>query len=176
MLSHKLGEDVTVVRDYGTSAATHRGDPGLNQVWTNLIDNAIDAMDGKRNPPHRHASRRRGARGRDRRYRAEMPPEVQARAFEPFFTTKEIGRGTGLGLDISRRIIFDRHHGSIAIESSPQGTVLRVRLPRDRAVRSAPDTTDRRALSLRGHGARHRATTCVGARNTCTSNRRCSTC
>ena len=63
-----------------------------------------------------------------------MPPEVQARAFEPFFTTKEVGKGTGLGLDISRRIIADRHHGSITIESSPAGTVLRVRLPRDRAV------------------------------------------
>jgi signal transduction histidine kinase len=63
-----------------------------------------------------------------------MSPEVQARAFEPFFTTKEVGRGTGLGLDISRRIIADRHHGSIAIESTPEGTTLRVRLPRERAV------------------------------------------
>jgi signal transduction histidine kinase len=58
-----------------------------------------------------------------------MPPEVQARAFEPFYTTKELGKGTGLGLDISRRIIVERHRGQIEIESTPTGTVLRVRLP-----------------------------------------------
>ena len=58
-----------------------------------------------------------------------MPPDVQARAFEPFFTTKDVGKGTGLGLDISRRIIVDRHHGQITIESQPNETVLRVRLP-----------------------------------------------
>ena len=58
-----------------------------------------------------------------------MPPDVQARAFEPFFTTKDVGKGTGLGLDISRRIVVDRHHGRITIESSAQGTVMSVRLP-----------------------------------------------
>jgi signal transduction histidine kinase len=135
MLSHKLGEDVTVVRDYDASAPRIEAIPvELNQVWTNLIDNAIDAMDGK-------GTLRIATRADAEALVVEigdtgpgMPPEVQARAFEPFFTTKEIGRGTGLGLDISRRIIADRHHGSIAIESSPQGTVLQVRLPRDRAV------------------------------------------
>ena len=59
-----------------------------------------------------------------------MSPEVKARAFEPFYTTKDVGKGTGLGLDISRRIIADRHHGQIAIDSAPNETVLRVRLPR----------------------------------------------
>ena len=58
-----------------------------------------------------------------------MPPDVAARAFEPFFTTKEVGKGTGLGLDISRRIIVDRHHGQITIEAQPNETMLRVRLP-----------------------------------------------
>ena len=58
-----------------------------------------------------------------------MPAEVQARAFEPFFTTKEVGKGTGLGLDIARRIVVDRHHGQIAIDSQPGRTVLSVRLP-----------------------------------------------
>lgn len=58
-----------------------------------------------------------------------MPLEVQARAFEPFYTTKDVGKGTGLGLDISRRIIVDRHHGQITIESQPPETVLRVSLP-----------------------------------------------
>jgi signal transduction histidine kinase len=61
-----------------------------------------------------------------------MPPEVQARAFEPFFTTKDVGEGTGLGLDISRRIIVDRHHGEIEIDSKPGETMMRVILPVDR--------------------------------------------
>ena len=58
-----------------------------------------------------------------------MPPEVQARAFDAFFTTKDVGKGTGLGLDISRRIVVERHNGEIEIESEPGNTVLRVRLP-----------------------------------------------
>jgi signal transduction histidine kinase len=58
-----------------------------------------------------------------------MPPHVAARAFEPFFTTKGVGKGTGLGLDIARRIVVERHGGTIAIDSQPGQTVLRVRLP-----------------------------------------------
>jgi signal transduction histidine kinase len=58
-----------------------------------------------------------------------MPPEVAGRAFEAFYTTKEVGKGTGLGLDIARRIVEDRHGGAIAIDSRPGGTVLSVRLP-----------------------------------------------
>lgn len=58
-----------------------------------------------------------------------MPPEIQARVFDPFFTTKDVGKGTGLGLDISRRIVVERHHGEIEIDSSPAGTTFRVHLP-----------------------------------------------
>jgi signal transduction histidine kinase len=58
-----------------------------------------------------------------------MSPEVAAHAFEPFFTTKEVGKGTGLGLDISRRIVVERHSGEITIHSDAGGTLVRVRLP-----------------------------------------------
>ena len=101
----------------------------LNQVWTNLIDNAVDAMDG--HGTLRLVTRRDGddvvvevidsGRG--------MDPDVQARVFEPFFTTKDVGKGTGLGLDISRRIVVDRHGGDISFESEPGSTTARVRLP-----------------------------------------------
>ena len=58
-----------------------------------------------------------------------MTPEVTARAFEAFYTTKDVGKGTGLGLDIARRIIVERHGGTIVIDSRPGETVLRVRIP-----------------------------------------------
>jgi signal transduction histidine kinase len=58
-----------------------------------------------------------------------MPPQVAERAFEPFYTTKDVGKGTGLGLDIARRIVVDRHGGTITIDPRPGETVLRVRLP-----------------------------------------------
>lgn len=131
MLGHELRNGVTVVREYDPEAPRIEANPGeLNQVWTNLIDNAIDAMDGS-------GTLRIATRGDGNDLVVEiadsgpgMPPEVQARAFEPFFTTKEVGKGTGLGLDISRRIVVERHHGQITIESRPNETVLRVRLPR----------------------------------------------
>jgi signal transduction histidine kinase len=71
-----------------------------------------------------------------------MPPEVAARAFEAFFTTKDVGQGTGLGLDIARRIVAERHSGTISIDPGPGpgGTVLRVRLPARRSETEAhPD-------------------------------------
>ena len=128
MLGHKL-DDVTVLREYGTDVPRVTANPGeLNQVWTNLIDNAIDAMDGV--GELRISTRRNGdeltvAVGDTG---AGMPPAVQARAFEPFFTTKDVGKGTGLGLDISRRIV-DRHRGRITIDSDSDGTTIGVHLP-----------------------------------------------
>ena len=86
-----------------------------------------------------------------------MPPEVQERAFDPFYTTKDVGQGTGLGLDISRRIVVERHHGEISIQSRKGATVLRVELPLHHDVAGAgaskpwrPDVLDRM-----GHERRH---------------------
>lgn len=130
MLGYKLGGDVAVVRDYAADAPRIEAYPGeLNQVWTNLIDNAIDAMDGA--GTLRLTTRAQGSdvvveicdSGRG------MPPEVVARAFEPFFTTKDVGKGVGLGLDIAQRIVAERHGGTITIDSRSGQTVLRVRLP-----------------------------------------------
>ena len=129
MLAHKLQGGVTVVRDYGNVPRIEAIAGELNQVWTNLIDNAIDAMEGT-------GTLRVSTRVNENGVVVEigdtgpgMPKEAQARAFEPFYTTKDVGKGTGLGLDISRRIIVERHGGEITIESRPDETVLRVRLP-----------------------------------------------
>ncbi|HYB46304.1 MAG TPA: ATP-binding protein [Streptosporangiaceae bacterium] len=130
MLGYKLGDRVTVVRDYGADVPRIQAHPGeLNQVWTNLIDNAIDAMSGA--GTLRVATR---AEGDDVVIEVGdtgpgMPPEVAARAFEAFYTTKDVGQGTGLGLDIAQRIVVERHGGTITIDSRPGETVLRVRIP-----------------------------------------------
>ncbi len=138
ILGHKLGAGVTVARDYAADLPRIEANPGeLNQVWTNLIDNAVDAMDGNGTLAITTRADSEDLVVQISDTGAGMPPEVQARAFEPFFTTKDVGKGTGLGLDISRRIIVDRHHGGISIESRPGETVLSVRLPR----RATPSTT-----------------------------------
>lgn len=130
MLGHKLRGGITVVRDYGEDVPRVVGYPGeLNQVWTNLIDNAADAMQGG-------GTLRLTTRVDEGHLIVEvadtgdgMPPDVASRAFEAFYTTKDVGKGTGLGLDIARRIVEERHGGTITIDSKPGGTVLRVRLP-----------------------------------------------
>ena len=130
MLAHKMQDGITVVRDYGDNVPQIEGIAGeLNQVWTNLIDNAIDAMEGTGTIRVSTRADENGVIVEVADTGPGMPKEVQARAFDPFYTTKEVGKGTGLGLDISRRIIVDRHGGEITIESRPGETVLRVRLP-----------------------------------------------
>ncbi|WP_410793514.1 sensor histidine kinase [Kribbella sp. C-35] len=130
MLGHKLRDGVEVVRAYGAGVPRIDAYAGeLNQVWTNLIDNAVDAMEGV-------GTLRITTRTDGDRVVVEftdtgpgMPPEVAARAFEPFYTTKDVGKGTGLGLDIAQRIVAEHHGGTIAITSRPGETTVQVRLP-----------------------------------------------
>jgi signal transduction histidine kinase len=130
MLGHQLRAGITVVRDYDRSLPRIcASGSDLNQVWTNLIDNAIDAMDG--NGELRLLTRRDGDDvvievGDDGH---GIPPEIQARVFEPFFTTKDVGQGSGLGLDIAYRIVVTQHHGDITLRSMPGDTTFTVRLP-----------------------------------------------
>jgi signal transduction histidine kinase len=132
MLAHKLKSGVTVVREYGELPQVDAYAGELNQVWTNLIDNAVDAMEG-----HGTLIVRTRAEGEKVVVELEdtgpgMPVDVAARAFEPFFTTKDVGKGTGLGLDIARRIVVERHGGAIDIVSPAhegKGTRMRVSLP-----------------------------------------------
>ncbi len=131
LLGHKLEDGVEVVRDYDRSlpmVVAYAAE--LNQVWTNLIDNAVDAMDGQGTLTVRTSS------VGDDRLMVEIgdtgpgvPSEIRTRVFEPFFTTKEIGRGTGLGLDIAWRIVVGRHGGEINLESAPGDTRFQIVLP-----------------------------------------------
>jgi signal transduction histidine kinase len=130
MLSGKIPPGITVVKDYDRSVPAIPAYAGeLNQVWTNLIDNAVSAMGSSGVLTVRT--------GLDREFvfvefgdtGPGVPPEIQERIFEPFFTTKPVGEGTGLGLDISWRIVVNKHHGDIAVASVPGDTRFRVRLP-----------------------------------------------
>lgn len=133
MLQHKLKEaDITIIREYD-SILPHINAIGneLNQVWTNLIDNAIDGI-GK----HGTITIRTKNEGNSQIMvevidsgSQGIPKQVQSRIFEPFFTTKEPGKGTGLGLSISHRIITQTHNGDISFYSRPGETRFQIRLP-----------------------------------------------
>lgn len=130
ILKHKLKKGVTVVREYDRSLPKLCAQGGeLNQVWTNIIHNAIDAMDGNGTLTIRTSRDRDCVLVEIGDTGPGIPPELQRRIFEPFFTTKDVGRGTGLGLDISYRIVVKRHHGDIRVESKPGETRFKVWLP-----------------------------------------------
>jgi signal transduction histidine kinase len=130
MLTTKIGDGVTVVRDYGRDLPRIPAFPSeLNQVWTNLIDNAVSAMNGSGTLTVRTALDRDRLLIEFGDTGPGVPPEIQDRIFEPFFTTKPVGQGTGLGLDISYRIVVTRHHGDLRVESVPGDTRFRVWLP-----------------------------------------------
>jgi signal transduction histidine kinase len=132
MLGGKMGPDITVAKYYAPGLPRIPAYPGeLNQVWTNLIDNAVAAMDGHGtltvrtwlDSEHGQIAVEFGDTG------PGIPADIQQRIFEPFFTTKPVGQGTGLGLDISWRIVVNRHHGDLRVESVPGDTRFIVRLP-----------------------------------------------
>ncbi len=129
LFGYKFKKGITVERDYAPNLPKISAfGSELNQVWTNLIDNAVDAMNGQgilrvrtRLEPQ-HILVEIGDNG------PGIPADVQARLFEPFFTTKEVGKGTGLGLDTVRQIV-KHHQGSISVESKAGDTQFLVRLP-----------------------------------------------
>ncbi len=131
IMQHKLKQGVTVKREYSPDLPRIEAYASeLNQVWTNIIDNAIDAMNGKGEISLRTYAQ-------DDKVVVEItdngpgiPADIQARIFEPFFTTKPPGHGTGLGLHISHDIIANRHHGQLLVESQPGKTKFKVILPK----------------------------------------------
>jgi signal transduction histidine kinase len=130
MLGHKLRDGVTVVRDYGADVPRIDAYAGeLNQVWTNLIDNAVDAMHGTGILRVTTRAERDSVVVEISDTGPGMSPQEAARAFDAFYTTKEVGKSLGLGLDIAQRIVVERHGGTITIDSRPGKTVLRVRIP-----------------------------------------------
>jgi signal transduction histidine kinase len=136
ILSYKLKGNVVVTREYDLSLPRiYAYGSQLNQVWTNLIDNAINAIKGN-------------GQIRIRTFRENdyllveiadngggIPPEIHSRIFEPFFTTKGVGEGTGLGLHIAYRIVVVYHEGDISLVSKPGCTCFQVRLPIEQSAR-----------------------------------------
>jgi signal transduction histidine kinase len=130
VLAHKLG-GLTVTREYEKGLPTIQANGSeLNQVWTNLIDNAADAVNG-------HGRIGIGAFTDEGYVVVEVsdsgpgvPHQMRDRIFEPFFTTKEVGEGTGLGLDVVRRVVSG-HGGEVSLRSEPGDTTFRVQLPVD---------------------------------------------
>lgn len=130
IMQHKLKQGVTVKREYSQNLPRIEAYASeLNQVWTNIIDNAVDAMNGKGEIILRTYEE-------DHHVIVEIvdngpgiPEDIRLRIYEPFFTTKPPGKGTGLGLHISHDIIANRHHGQLLVESKPGETKFKAVLP-----------------------------------------------
>ena len=130
IMQHKLKRGVTVRREYAPDLPRIEAYASeLNQVWTNIIDNAIDAMNGsgvillRTYAENDHVAVEIVDNG------PGIPANIQPRIFEPFFTTKPPGQGTGLGLHISHDIVVNRHHGWLLLKSRPGETKFKVVLP-----------------------------------------------
>jgi signal transduction histidine kinase len=131
IMEHKLKQGVTVKREYSPNLPRIEAYASeLNQVWTNIIDNAIDAMDGKGEIILRTYEESDQVVVEIIDNGPGIPEEIQSRIFEPFFTTKPPGQGTGLGLHVTHDIIANRHHGLLLVESKPGRTKFKVILPK----------------------------------------------
>jgi len=132
ILHNKLKRGVTVVREYAENLPLIQAYAGeLNQIWTNIIYNAIDAMQGEGKLIVRTRQEDRWVVVEIEDNGPGIPEDIQSKIFDPFFTTKGQGQGTGLGLNISRNLIVQKHHGEITVISKPGQTCFAVRLPID---------------------------------------------
>ena len=131
ILSHKLKQgNVVVKREYDCDIPRLSAyGSELNQVWTNLIDNAIDAMNGQGQISIRTSCESDFLLVEIADNGPGIPPEIQSHIFEPFYTTKGVGEGTGLGLHIAYRVVVGQHQGDISVVSKPGDTRFQVRLP-----------------------------------------------
>jgi signal transduction histidine kinase len=139
IMQHKLKRGVVIKREYSPNLPRIEAYASeLNQVWTNIIDNAIDAMNGKGEISLRTYAEDNSVVVEIIDNGSGIPEDIRSRIFEPFFTTKPPGSGTGLGLHISHDIIANRHHGLLLVESKPGETKFKVILPINLAKASDP--------------------------------------
>jgi signal transduction histidine kinase len=132
ILRNKLKTGMSVRKEYAENLPKIEAYASeLNQVWTNIIDNAIDAQDGNGEIIIRTRMENDDIVVEIEDRGPGIPPEILPRIFDPFFTTKPPGQGTGLGLDISYNIIVQKHKGDIKVDSEPGKTVFQIRLPVD---------------------------------------------
>lgn len=130
LFGHKLKQGIQVQRCYDPQLPKVLAyGSELNQVWTNLIDNAIDAMNGKGVLEITTDHKGRSIKVDIADSGSGIPPDIQSRIFEPFFTTKPVGKGSGLGLEMVRRIVENRHQGTILYDSKPGRTCFTICLP-----------------------------------------------
>lgn len=132
MLRNKLKDGIAIRREFDTDLPRIEAfGPELNQVWTNLIDNAVGAMEGSGELTLRTYKDERWLVVEIRDTGPGIPEAIQSKVFDPFFTTKPPGEGTGLGLNISHNIIVQKHKGEIQVRSKPGATCFEVKLPLD---------------------------------------------
>ncbi|MCC6569197.1 MAG: hypothetical protein IT315_08165, partial [Anaerolineales bacterium] len=130
ILQHKLKQGVTVKREYAPDLPRIEAYASeLNQVWTNIIDNAVDAMNGNGEIVLRTFTEDGNVVVEIADNGPGIPEDILMRIFEPFFTTKPPGSGTGLGLHISHDIIANRHRGQLLVKSKPGETMFKAVLP-----------------------------------------------
>ncbi len=135
LMQSRIGTGVEVVREFEPALPSIDAyGSELNQVWSHLISNALDAMDGRGRLVLRAAESGEAVRVEVEDNGSGIPEDIQGRVFDPFFTTKPPGSGQGLGLTTSRNVVVDKHRGTLEFESKPGRTVFTVRLPRRLAV------------------------------------------